>query len=251
MTSWYRELFERLGVRYLDYRFTQGTEQEVAFLVEELRLQPDERILDLACGAGRHSIELTRRGFRPVGVDLSARMLQVAQACARQRGAHVHLVRADARALPFLGSFDVAFSLCEGAFGILESDEDNRQVLAEVHRALRPRGRFLLNVLHAAFAFRHPEGDEQLDVEKCVGYWTERGVDEQGREFSIACSNRYYTCPEIKLLLEIAGFEVVEVWGSLAGNFERRPVRLDDFEMLVLARKPAGKKTDQAGDAAA
>ncbi|MCR4438292.1 MAG: methyltransferase domain-containing protein [bacterium] len=244
MTSWYRELFERLGVRYLDYRFTQGTEQEVTFLTEQLRLHPDERILDLACGAGRHSIELARRGFRPVGVDLSARMLQVARACARQHDAKVHLVRADARALPFAGNFDVAFSLCEGAFGILESDADNRRVLSEVHRALRPGGRFLLNALHAAFAFRRPEGDEHLDVERCVGYWTERGVDEQGREFSLACSNRYYTCPEIKLLLEMAGFEVVEIWGALAGSFERRPVRLDDFEMLVLARKPAVGKAE-------
>jgi ubiquinone/menaquinone biosynthesis C-methylase UbiE len=240
--SWYRELFDRLGAKYLECRYTAGTPQEVTFLIEALELRPEHRILDLACGAGRHSVELARRGLHPVGVDLSLRMLQVARGRALQQGVKLPLIRGDARALPFSASFDVVICLCEGAFGILESDDDNRQVLSEAYSALRPGGRLLLNVLHAAFAFRHPEGDDHLDVEHCVGYWTERGVDEQGHEFSIPCSNRYYTCPEIKLLLQLAGFEVMEIWGSLAGYFERRPVRLDDFEMLVLARKPAGEE---------
>lgn len=239
MTAWYRELFDRLGVKYLDYPFTQGTHQEVSFLIDTLALTPGMRILDIGCGAGRHCIELAKRGFRPVGVDLSRRMVQVARACAAEQGVTLRLVRADARAMPFSEVFDVAISLCEGAFGIMDGDQDDRQLLLEVYRALRPGGFFLVNVLHAAFAFRHPENDELLEVERSVGHWTERGVGEDGTPFELRCANRYYTCSELRMLLEACGFEAVAFWGSLAGNFERRPVRLDDFEFLALARKPA------------
>ncbi len=237
MSSWYQELFDRLGVNYLDYRFTHGTQQEVSFLIQALALTPEARILDIGCGAGRHCLELARRGFWCVGVDLSRRMVQVAKAQAARQALALRIVRADARALPFHEVFDVAISLCEGAFGIMDGDEDDRQLLLETHRALRRGGRLLLNVLHAAFAFRHPENDELLEVERSRGHWTERGVGEDGTPFEIRCSNRYYTCVEIRQLLSACGFAVEAFWGSLAGHFEKRPVALDDFEFLVLARK--------------
>ncbi|MDZ7337745.1 MAG: methyltransferase domain-containing protein [candidate division KSB1 bacterium] len=238
MSAWYRELFDRLGVKYLDYPFTQGTKQEVSFLIQALALTPTTRVLDIGCGAGRHCIELAKRGFWSVGVDLSRRMVQVARQCAAQQGVSVRVVRADARALPFSEAFDVAISLCEGAFGIMDGDQDDLRLLLEVYRALRPGALLLLNVLHAAFAFRHPENDDLLEVERSVGHWTERGVGEDGVPFELKCVNRYYTCAEIRLLLEFCGFEVIAFWGSLAGHFEQRPVALDDFEFLVLARKP-------------
>jgi hypothetical protein len=128
-------------------------------------------------------------------------------------------------------------SLCEGAFGLMESDEQNRAILHQVHRVLNPGGLFLLNVLNVSFAFRHPQNDDRLDVQTCVGYWTERTTAEDGSAIELSCANRYYTFPEMKLMLELAGFEVVDAWGCTAGDFQKKPVELDDFEMLIVSRK--------------
>src|ERR1700730_5359593 len=102
---------------YLRYSFTKGTEQEVAFLVEELQLRPGMRILDVGCGPGRHAHALARLGVEVVGVDIAAAFLAEAGAGT--------WVRADARRLPFVpGGFDAAISLCQGGFGLLGGHDD-------------------------------------------------------------------------------------------------------------------------------
>ena len=64
---------DRLGEAYLRYNFTKGTSQEVAFLIETLRLPPGARILDVGCGPGRHAVALAQAGLSVTGVDVSAR----------------------------------------------------------------------------------------------------------------------------------------------------------------------------------
>jgi cyclopropane fatty-acyl-phospholipid synthase-like methyltransferase len=61
--AFYAEVGNFIKENYLEYGFTKGTVQEVDFLVEELKLEQGARILDIGCGAGRHSLELARRGF--------------------------------------------------------------------------------------------------------------------------------------------------------------------------------------------
>jgi SAM-dependent methyltransferase len=235
--KWYEILFNDLGVRYLDYAFTKGTSQEVDFLEQFLNHDRTIRILDIACGAGRHSIELSKRGYYVVGFDLAMRQLEVAQDLATKINVKVNLVRADARAIPFSSRFDWAICLCEGAFGLMESDRENEAILDQVHMALKPKGKFLLNVLNAAFAIRHPEYDTRLDAQTCTGYWTESYTTEQGKQKQIECFNRYYTFPEMTLLLQKHGFKMLDGWGCQAGNFQKKTIELDDFEILVLAEK--------------
>ncbi len=102
---------------------------------------PAGRVLDLCCGTGA-----AMRAFRPfadrvTGVDRSTGMLAQAHgALVGGGGAPFQLVRGDALALPFTACFDTVVSF--GAFGhILEADEP--RLVAEVHRVLRPQGRFV------------------------------------------------------------------------------------------------------------
>ena len=76
--GYYKEIGDFLKENYLDYGFTKGTVQEVDFLVQLMDLPPNSRILDIGCGTGRHSLELARRGFRTLGVDISAEFIQYA-----------------------------------------------------------------------------------------------------------------------------------------------------------------------------
>ena len=103
---------------YLREGFAQGTVQEVDFLVGELELPTNAHILDVGCGAGRHALEFARRGFRPLGVDLSKGLIGVARDLATTEGLAAEFVVGDARALTFSQEFDAAVCLCQGAFGL-------------------------------------------------------------------------------------------------------------------------------------
>jgi cyclopropane fatty-acyl-phospholipid synthase-like methyltransferase len=76
--DFYEEIGDFLKENYLNYGFTKGTIQEIDFLVELMDLQESDRILDMGCGPGRHSLELARRGYHPVGIDISSEFIKYA-----------------------------------------------------------------------------------------------------------------------------------------------------------------------------
>lgn len=104
------------------------------------------RALDLSCGTGRYGLALARRGLRVVGADISAPMLLVARAKAREAGCELRLVRADARALPFRAG---ALDLVTVILG-LEFVGEPGGVLEECHRVLVPGGRLVVAILARA-----------------------------------------------------------------------------------------------------
>lgn len=73
------------------------------------------RLIDIGCGTGRHSIELTKRGYNITGIDLSESQLARANEKAKQLSLKIDFRQHDARKLPFDKEFDVGIMLCEGA----------------------------------------------------------------------------------------------------------------------------------------
>lgn len=127
---------------------------EAAFVWKALRLKKGERVLDVPCGAGRHSLELARRGALVLGVDLTPAYL----AAARRAGAReprARFVRGDMRRLPFRGEFDAAVNLWT-SFGYFPRYADDLKVLRGVARALKPGGRFLIDVRDLAEVRKRP-----------------------------------------------------------------------------------------------
>jgi ubiquinone/menaquinone biosynthesis C-methylase UbiE len=105
------------------------------------------RMLDLGCGTGRLLVGMARRGWRVVGVDLSAEMLAVAAGKARSENLSVHLLHANIAELDCLRDevFDAAACLFS-TLGMVLGSANRRQVLKHVYRTLRPGGRFILHV---------------------------------------------------------------------------------------------------------
>jgi 2-polyprenyl-3-methyl-5-hydroxy-6-metoxy-1,4-benzoquinol methylase len=129
MAKWYETLFQDYGEKYDKESFTRGTIGECDFIEKEIGRNKGARILDIGCGTGRHALELTRRGYSVVGVDLSESQLRRARQKAAEQGLPADFRRHDARDLPFLGEFDLAIMLCEGAFPLMETDEMNFRIL--------------------------------------------------------------------------------------------------------------------------
>ena len=144
MSEWFERWFGEEYLSLYPHRDEQEAERLVALLEARGIVRAGLRILDLACGAGRHAAALERRGAAVVGLDLSMPLLVSAQH--RAAGG---LVRGDMRALPFRDcTLDAVLNLFT-SFGYFEDDREHELVLRDVARVLRPRGRFVLDFLNA------------------------------------------------------------------------------------------------------
>ena len=123
--QWYESLFENYAQKYDNENFTQGTIGECDFIENELKFDKSVRILDVGCGTGRHSIELTKRGYSVKGIDLSESQLALVREKAKSDNLNIDFQQHDARNLPFTNEFDLAIMLCEGGFPLMETDEMN------------------------------------------------------------------------------------------------------------------------------
>ena len=134
---WYVSLFRNYAKQYDKESFTQGTLGECDFIEQELDYDKTLQILDVGCGTGRHSIELTKRGYNMTGVDFSEAQLRRAKEKAQAENLTIPFLLADARCLPFEEDFDAAIMLCEGGFPLMETDRENAAILASVSPEVR------------------------------------------------------------------------------------------------------------------
>lgn len=245
---WYRDLFSKEDpFREERYSESESSRKEVDAVVDLLGLQTGDRILDLCCGQGRHLIDLMRRGFDIVGVDLSEYMLSKCREAALREGLQPCLIQADMRDLRFDSEFDAVISMWD-SFGYLESDEEDQKVLDGVSRALRPGGRFLLDhlvnrdSLMKRFEPRAWHENDEGDL-----FLTEHTFDSmtgriQAREIVIRSDGsrsetghdlRVYTFGELERMLRTAGMTVQSAWGDRS----RSPFTVESRGMEIVAVK--------------
>jgi SAM-dependent methyltransferase len=247
--DWYARFFEGLAVDFWRAAVPEAaTAEEAAFLWKHLALSAGDRVLDVPCGHGRLALPLAARGCAVTGVDLSREFLRAAGDASRRAGVAVAWRRSDMRALPWRGSFDAAF--CMGnSFGYLD-DAGNAAFLAAVARALAPRGRFVLDFGQSAESI-FPRLEPHLEVEMGGFLFAEETrydiassrienvytISRGGKSERKLASQRVYLASDVWRLLEDAGFEVLEAFGSSAGE----PYALGAQRLLTVARKRAPK----------
>jgi cyclopropane fatty-acyl-phospholipid synthase-like methyltransferase len=249
--GWWRHYFDEHFLRlYRPHLPATRTRREVAGVVELLGLRADQRVLDLACGWGRHAVPLARFGCRVVGVDLSVPLLRAAARRAERAGVAVGWVRADARALPLRPGFDAAISMFS-SLGYFLSDEEDLRVLRGVRAVLRPDGRFLLETMHRDMVVRQFAERDWWTGERGEHVWVEREFDavegvshewlrwrtSDGQDGEKYHAIRVRTATEWDHLLRAAGLEPDGWFGGWSGReFDHRAER-----MIVVARRGGGR----------
>jgi SAM-dependent methyltransferase len=242
---------------YMNNEFTRNTIKEVDFVLEELKLAPGCSILDVGCGTGRHTVELARRGYKVTGVDISAGMLAVAERAAKEAGVKVELVRTDATNFKSAKQFDAAICLCEGAFGLLGSSdhplEHEVAILRSIHNAVKKEARIIVTLLSAFKMIReYSQGDVEsgkfdpvmmVEVHPIEWNTAEGKWDTTEGKKSVLVRERGYVPTELYMIFGEAGFQVEHIWGGTAGDWGRRRIKLDEFEIMVVARKHGRKDT--------
>ncbi|HEX2572749.1 MAG TPA: methyltransferase domain-containing protein [Polyangia bacterium] len=243
---WFEEVFDEDYVRTLPFLTQPQTDREVRFVIDTLRLTPKSQVLDLACGFGRHALELAQLGYPVTGLDLSLPLLIRAADAARTRSLAVNFIHGDMREMVFEREFDAIYCL-QTSFGYFD-DETNRSVMALVARALRPGGSLLLDVINRDYlvgalptrVWWQGSGCMVLE-EVSFNYFTSRLqvqrsiVFEDGRQVEQEISIRAYSLHEIGKLLHHAGLKVLEVSGGLA--LRGRFFGADSRSIMVVAEK--------------
>jgi len=270
-SNWYEDFFHGVSLDLWRKAISpQQTNAEADFLVKALACPEGSSLLDVPCGNGRLSLELARRGYRVTGVDITADFIEEARANASHSmkesplandGLTDEVARAfsvwvagetpgpqfmigDMRNLEGEAIFDGAY--CFGnSFGFLEY-ADMESFLSGVSRALKPGGRFVIETGMAAESIItkfETESSHQIDdilltikerylaEESCID--TEYVFEQNGKVESRYAKHWIYTIGEIRRMLERAGFEVLNLYGSLRCE----PYTLGADELYLMARR--------------
>lgn len=228
MKDWWKNFFDEIYFEI--YReFVEQPERirkETEAIKSALNLPQGSKILDLACGQGRHAVELAKLGFEVVGLDYSSYLLNIARERAEQNGVDVKFVEGDMRNLPFDDhEFDGVYSFFT-SFGYFD-DEDNMKVLAEIARVTRPGGMILiemsnpLKVIKSLYPFSWFEVGRYIVLEESwfdalkMRAYTKRKIFLDGNLIDERTNFvRFYTSAELSFLLKGLGFDVIKVFGD-------------------------------------
>ncbi|MGB8223776.1 MAG: class I SAM-dependent methyltransferase [Polyangiales bacterium] len=224
---WYERFFGEAYLRTVRTATPKEVAAECDFIERALRMPVGSEVLDVGCGLGVQTVELASRGYHLVGLDISATMVSRAYDEAEDRGLRIDFVRGDMREATFEKPFDAL--LCWGTtFGYF-SEEENELAVRQFHRALKPNGVLLLEVVNRDFMIGSQPNQVWFEVDGAVcmeetdfDYQTSRlrvkrrVASHSGQQNDRRYSIRLYALHEMRALLERNGFRVDEVSGSEA-----------------------------------
>ncbi len=153
-SDWWKRLFNSIYLKtdadVLDNE--QITIREMSLFRKILGIKSGESLLDIACGQGRHLIELAKDdSYLLTGIDRSRYLIQRAKNNSKRKGLSINFREGDARRLPFdTDSFDY-ITILGNSFGYFETAEDDIKVLKEIFRVLKPGGKLLMDVADGKF----------------------------------------------------------------------------------------------------
>jgi ubiquinone/menaquinone biosynthesis C-methylase UbiE len=237
------DVFNEDYLYFYEPRLAETTDADAELIWRLLELEPGMEILDLACGHGRIANRLAQRGARVTGLDVTPLFLEQARRDATALGLDAEYVEGDMRSLPWDdGRFDRALNWFT-SFGYFE-DDDNRRVLREAHRVLRPEGLLLIenNNLAGLLPRWLPaivverDGDFSIDrttFEPTTGRaTTDRVLIRGGRVRRFSFSVRMFIAVELRDWLLDAGFVAVDFYDG-----EGAALTAEGRRMISIARR--------------
>jgi SAM-dependent methyltransferase len=223
--DWTVGYFDELYLQLFPFPEAAQTDDEVSALVQLLPCPP-AKILDLACGQGRHAVRLAQHGYQVVGVDTSRPFLGDAQRAADELGVTLDLVESDMREIAYEREFDGVVSFFT-AWGYHDDDE-NQHVLQRIARSLRDGGRLVMDMIHRDWLMSvyTPKDwltlrdgtdvvvDRHFDAVRGVNVVSHRWPGPDGRTNERQHRLRIYTATEIDGMLRNAGLRPTAWYGG-------------------------------------
>ncbi len=203
----------------------------------------DIRVMDIACGAGRHVIEFARRGFMTTANDLSPFLLERTRKQASKENLSLECTSQDMRCISAENSYDLVVQLFS-SFGYFKTPEEDLQVVQNVRKALKPDGWYILDLINPVYLKKTLASSSSRTIDD-LKVTEERRIERDrvlkqititSRDESVAFeeSVRLYEQEHVCRLLESNGFEIKKILGDYEGSAydpEASP------RLLIFARK--------------
>ncbi len=237
------------------------TSEEIEGLLNifsEHNVKEKGRILDLACGMGRHSVQLARRGYRIVGVDISPSYIRRAKEYAEEMDIsdEAEFIIGDMKSVGELlkdkkNSFDAAVNLFT-SMGYWDEETDV-QIFNQVLDLTKPDGILIIHTVNRDYLIKNfqfrdvtysEEGrvtilERRLDLENSRLFNTWKYYREKGKNLehlgTIKLDHRIYSLHELKKLVEKSGWN----FQTCYGNYKMQPLTTDTFASIIIAKKLA------------
>lgn len=246
-SNWYAKIWT-LDIK--DQSWVEDTKRQVDFLIEKLGLKSGAKILDLACGFGRHSLELARRGFDVTGVDITPDYIGFAKKTAEKEKLNARFICSDIRKVDFENEFDAVLNMADGAVGYLENDEENLKIFKVVSRALKSGGKHFMDIMNADHADSHFPCKLWDAGEKCLTLsnfeWNSEtrillygqldypyGEPLPKPEMNEGNPIRLYSLSEVEKIFSSLGMKVCESYSDFSG----KPSSENGIQLMVCSEK--------------
>lgn len=238
--------FFQEGSPYLDHPLLtpERTKKEIDFILSQIDLPPEGRILDVGCGPGRHGIELARRGYQVVGIDPSETMIHAAQMRAKEAGVTLDYFQEFGEDFLAQDKFDTVLCLFTTLGQINDHKQDNSQLIQSVANNLKFGGYFILEIPQLEWLIdnlkayeRFGEGSSYTEVFRSYAIEnnivTEKfKIHTNQRTHVYLLKYRVYGLHELKDMLTKSNYHTV----AIHGGYTEKPLGPDDPNIVVVAQ---------------
>ncbi len=233
------------GSPYLNHPLLtpERTANEIDFILAQIKVSPNGRILDVGCGPGRHSLELVRRGYPVVGIDPSPAMISAARQRAAEMNVQVDFRQINGEEFNSTEKFEAAICLFT-TLGQINLEQDNRQLISQLAEVLKPGGYLVLEVPNYNWVVKNLKQADRIDHPN--GYTLiARSFDPSNQNITekfdvytdLACSTyflRYhlFKIDDLNSLLSQSGFHIL----ATHGGYAVKPLDAADPAVVIIAQ---------------
>lgn len=241
--NWWDEFFAEFRPFFVKIS-PKVTNAEVKFYIKKLNLKSGQSFLDCPIGIGRIAIPLAKKGIKITGVDIMPSYLGELSEKADKAKLPIKLFHLDMRKIDFENEFDAVGNLWT-SFGYFEKESDNLLVLKKLFKALKPGGKFVIQLINRDWIIKNFESNSWYEInnfkvleKRKFDYETSKSFTvwtfiKDGKEKSIETYIRMYSFHELKQMLEKVGFTNIVGYGSVKED----PISRDSREMFIFAEK--------------
>src|SRR3989339_1377080 len=228
--NWHKDFFKNAFYNPASPAALAKAPEEVRFVIKALKLKKGSKVLDMCCGPGRHSVLLAKKGLDVTGFDFSKEYLAEAAERAKKNKVQIRLVRGDMRKLPYSNEFDAVINMFT-SFGYF-SEKQNIAILKKVAGALKPHGKFFIDIVHkenldnnlhpkswnlaedGSYHLQETEHDKRTGLAKNRWIVVSPGFKVRERRFT----SYSYDRKTMAAILKKAGLKPLKFWGGFDGD---------------------------------